>query len=380
MGEFPLMADATTNRHLSATVLLSKGLTPGKLRGLQRISNPNGTLTMLALDQNSSMIEMAQKALKGKGQDREPTYEEVVEAKLDLARQMSAAASGVLIDAYYGAFSAIATESIPAQKGILVRVEKSGSPKNKLGGPMGEYEPGLSVEKIKLMGADAVKLLAPFEPNEVISAEHNLAFIEQVADDCRRHDILFLLEPVAFTYNGEKKTDKSFLERKAATTIESARQLSRYCDVYKAEFPGTLGHESDSQLTDNLHALSEASERPWVLLSAGVDYPDYLKQVKMAMECGCSGVLGGRAFWKEYFTQDGDEARTKFAATIGQKRVADVDVVVREHGTPWFAKYGWSREDLAAIRASEGWHFRYATHAKAAGGTGGHVVRAGEVY
>ncbi len=48
MGEFPLMADATTNRHLSATVLLSKGLTPGKLRGLQRISNPNGTLTMLA--------------------------------------------------------------------------------------------------------------------------------------------------------------------------------------------------------------------------------------------------------------------------------------------------------------------------------------------
>ncbi len=117
-----------------------------------------------------------------------------------------------------------------------------------------------------------------------------------------------------------------------------------------------------------------------MLLSAGVDYPDYLKQVKMAMECGCSGVLGGRAFWKEYFTQDGDEARTKFAATIGQKRVADVDVVVREHGTPWFAKYGWSREDLAAIRASEGWHFRYATHAKAAGGTGGHVVRAGEVY
>ncbi len=108
------------------------------------------------------------------------------------------AASGVLIDAYYGAFSAIATESIPARKGILVRVEKSGSPKNKLGGPMGEYEPGLSVEKIKLMGADAVKLLAPFEPNEVISAEHNLAFIEQVADDCRRHDILFLLEPVAF--------------------------------------------------------------------------------------------------------------------------------------------------------------------------------------
>src|SRR3954462_1132029 len=197
-------AAPASTRHLGATVLLGKGLTPGKLRGLQRISNPNGTLTMLALDQNSSMIEMAQKALKGKGQDREPSYEEIVEAKLDMMRQMAPAASGVLIDAYYGAWSAIASGAVPPDKGMLVRVEKSGSPKNKAGGPMGEYEPGWSVEKIKLMGADAVKLLAPFEPGEPESAEHQLALIEDVHRDCRRFDILMLLEPIAFPFNGEK--------------------------------------------------------------------------------------------------------------------------------------------------------------------------------
>jgi tagatose 1,6-diphosphate aldolase len=374
------MATATTPRHLSATVLLGKGLTPGKYRGLQRISNPNGTLTMLALDQNSSMIEMAQKALKSKGADREPSYEEIVEAKVDMARQMAPAASGVLIDAYYGAWSAIASGAIPPSKGMLIRVEKSGSPKNKAGAPMAEYEPGWSVEKIKLMGADAVKLLAPFEPGEPMSAEHQFAMIEEVFNDCRKNDILFLLEPVAFPYNGEKKTDKAYIERKAATVIESARVISRYCDIYKAEFPGTLGVDSDEQLTDNLHALSEASERPWVLLSAGVDYPDYLKQVKLAMECGCSGVLGGRAFWKEYFLQDGAGARTKFAATEGIKRVGEVGQVVLNHASPWFSKYGLSQEDLTSVRASEGWHIRYAPTAKAAGGAGGHVVRAGEVY
>ena len=63
---------------------------------------------------------------------------------------------------------------------------------------MGEIEPGWSVEKIKLMGADAVKLLAPFEPGEPISAEHQFAFIEHVYDECKKYDILFLLEPVAF--------------------------------------------------------------------------------------------------------------------------------------------------------------------------------------
>ena len=374
------MATATHIRSIGATALLAKGLTPGKLRGLQRISNDNGTLTMLALDQNSSMIDMADKALKKKGENREPTYEEIVEAKLDLMRQMAGAASGVLIDSYYGAWPAIASGALPAHKGMLVRVEKSGGPKNKLNGPMGEDEPGWSVEKIKLMGADAVKLLAPFEPTESISAEHQLAMIQRIAEDCRRFDILFLLEPVAFPFGAEKKTDASFLDRKAETTIESARQLSALCDVYKSEFPGTMGHEPDDQLRDNLHALDAACDRPWVLLSAGVDYPDYLKQVEMSMESGASGVLGGRAFWKEYFLQDGAAARSEFAATTGVKRVADVDAVVRRDATPWYARFGLSIEDLAGVRVSEGWPSRYASTKSTSSTGGGHQVRPGEVY
>ena len=93
---------------------------------------------------------------------------------------MSPASSALLIDAYYGAWPAIATGSLGPHKGMLIRVEKSGSPKNKVGGPMGEVEPGWSVEKIKLMGADAVKLLAPFEPGEPVSAEHQFALIQHV--------------------------------------------------------------------------------------------------------------------------------------------------------------------------------------------------------
>lgn len=372
----------TTTKALGATALLGRGLTPGKLRGLQRISNPNGTLTMLALDQNSSMIDMAAKALKKKGEDRDPSYEEIVDAKIDMMRQMAPAASGVLIDAFYGAWPAIASFALPPDKGMLVRVEKSGAPKNKAGAPMGEIEPGWSVEKIKLMGADAVKLLAQFEPGEPESAEHQFALIEHVYEECKKHDILMLLEPIAFPYNGEKKDDKAYIARKAQTVIESARRISALCDIYKAEFPGTLDVETDDQLTDNLHALSEASVKPWVLLSAGVDYPQYLKQVKMAMETGCSGVLGGRAFWKEYFLQDGASARTQFAASEGIKRVSEVDKVVQEHGTPWFARYGLSMDDLHTTRAAEGWHARYAPHARSAPGynAGTPTYKAGEVY
>jgi tagatose 1,6-diphosphate aldolase len=375
------MASTANSGHLSTTVLFGKCLTPGKLRGLQRISNPNGTLTMVALDQNSSMIEMATKALKTKGQDREPTYEEIVEAKVDLARQLAPGASGVLIDSYYGAWSCVASGAIPPHTGLLVRVEMSGSPKNKVGAPMGLIEPGWSVAKIKLMGADAVKLLAQFEPTEPISAEHQFQLIEHVYAECKKYDILMLLETVAFPFGGEKKTDPKYVKRKAETVIESARQLSRFCDVYKAEFPGTLGQDSDDQLHDNLQALDAASERPWVLLSAGVDYPDYYKQVGMAMQAGASGVLGGRAFWKEYFLQDGGDARSQFAATTALKRVADVNTLVREHGSPWYTRYGFTAEDLTTVRATEGWHARYGSCLGAGSADGAPSKAApGEVY
>src|SRR5690606_32489086 len=126
-----------------------------------------------------------------------------------------------------------------------------------------------------------------------------------------------------------------------------ARLLSRHADIYKSEFPGTLGRESDDQLHDNLQALGAATERPWVLLSAGVDFEQYRRQVEMALESGgASGTLGGRAYWKEYFQRDTPGTRTEFAATTGRARVAEVAAMVRESGTPWFERCGLSAADF----------------------------------
>ena len=117
-----------------------------------------------------------------------------------------------------------------------------------------------------------------------------------------------------------------------------------------------------------------------MLLSAGVDYPDYYKQVQMALEAGASGVLGGRAFWKEYFLQDGAQARSQFAATTALKRVADVNTLVRERATAWSARYGFTKELLSSIRATEGWHARYGSSLGSSGGTAPGKRAAGDVY
>ena len=352
----------------SVSRLLGLNLTPGKLRGLQRISNPNGTLTMVAMDQNSSMINMITDSLKKKGENRAPTYEEIVEAKVMLARALAPHASACLVDAYYGVWNSVASFAIPPQTGLLIRVEKSGGGKNKYNAPLGAVEPGWSVEKIKRCGADAVKLLAQFEPREMESAEHQFQLIQQIYEDCQKHDILLLLETVAFPFGDEKKDSASFLDRKVETVIESARWLSRYCDIYKAEFPGWLGKHSDDELVGNVKELDRVCERPWVLLSAGVDYPQYKKQVEMSMKCGASGVLGGRAFWKEYFTFDTPAERQKFAETTSATRVKEIHDIVTKTATPWFARYGMTMEQLHGTRVAENWHFRYGSAESQSGG------------
>ncbi|MCS7167154.1 MAG: tagatose 1,6-diphosphate aldolase [Gemmatales bacterium] len=359
--------------------LLSLGLTPGKFRGLQRISNPNGTLTMVATDQNNSMINMFREAFKKQGQEREPTYEEMVEAKIDLARILGPECSGLLVDAYYGAWNVLASGSLPRNTGLLVRLEKSGGTKTPSGAIVTEIEPGWSVAKIKRMGADAVKLLVYFEPEEPESAEKQFLTVEKVYRECQRHDILLVLETVSFPYGGETKKSDSYLNRKPRTVIETARLMSHLCDVYKAEFPGTLGRESEGQLRENLHQLNEACRRPWVLLSAGVDYPEYKQQMELALRCGASGCLGGRAFWKEYFTYTDPDQRRQWLRTEAAKRVREIHDMVQRQGTPWFRRYGLTEGQIASIRCLEGWHFRYA-ETERPGASGRDPVSPDDVY
>ena len=336
-------------------------MTQGKLLGMQRIANANGTLTMLALDQNSSIIRMARAALARVGEAREPTYDEIVQAKLDLAHGLGKKASAVLLDSVYGAWHAVCAFKFPPQAGLIVRLERTGADATlDASGKLTVIEPGWSVAKIKRMGADAVKLLVFYEPTHAESAQRQRDLVEQVARDCDEHDIVLLLEALSYPFAGEEKTSRSYLERKPTTVIDTARHLSGLADVYKAEFPGTLGRDADEQLAANLEALDQASVRPWVLLSAGVDFADYERQVRMAVEHGASGVLGGRAFWKEYFDHDDPKARTAFLRTEGVRRLAAIDKIVKQHARPWFKKYRLTRGRFARVRIPEGWHRAYA--------------------
>jgi tagatose 1,6-diphosphate aldolase len=346
------------------TALEITSMTPGKLLGMQRITNPNGTLTLLALDHNSAILKLAKAALERIGEKREPTYDEIVAGKLNLTQILGKKAGAILLDTAYGAWHAVCAFRCPMPAGLILRLERSGAATTPDGvGRTTGIEEGWSVAKSKRLGANAVKLRVPYDPSHVESVERQRTLVEQVARACDEHDILFLLETLSYPLAGETSDSASYIERKPTTVIDTARHLSGLCDVYAAELPGTLGRESDAQLAANLDALNAASVRPWVLLSAGADFTDYEKQVRMAVEHGASGVLGGRAFWKEYYSYDKEAERVNFLRTEGLRRLSVVADIVKKHAQPWFKKYRLSKGSFARCKVPEGWHRNYAGRA-----------------
>ncbi|MCK9357814.1 MAG: tagatose-bisphosphate aldolase, partial [Dehalococcoidia bacterium] len=74
----------------------------GKYRGMQRMSNERGCLSMCALDHRGSL----QKMLK-EGLGSEPGYQDMVDFKFDVCRALSPHCSAILLDPVYGAAQAI---------------------------------------------------------------------------------------------------------------------------------------------------------------------------------------------------------------------------------------------------------------------------------
>jgi tagatose 1,6-diphosphate aldolase len=69
-------------------------------------------------------------------------------------------------------------------------------------------------------------------------------------------------------------------------------------------------------------------------LSAGVSYDTFVKQVRIACESGASGVMAGRAVWKEAVTLDSVK-RNDFLKSVGYERMQRLGLLCEELGRPF---------------------------------------------
>lgn len=320
-------------------------LSIGKLRGLQQTSTHRNVIAALAADQRGSL----QKALGGDSPDA-VTYSQMADFKAEVARIVAPAASAMLLDPIFGAHEAIGQGALPNNIGLLVAVEETGY-EGDATSRRTALLPQWSVAKIKRMGAQAVKLLIYYHPDSDRAAEQE-ALLDQVIADCREQDIPLFVEPLSYSIDPAVKTLPNADRRRVV--IATARQLIRPgVDILKAEFPVDAKQTQDeAEWADACAELTEASPAPWVLLSAGVDFSTYIRQVQVALNNGCSGVLAGRAVWKEATTKTGLE-RTRFLETTARERMQILTDLCNALGRPWSAHYS------GAGTLDESWYAQY---------------------
>ena len=86
------------------------------------------------------------------------------------------------------------------------------------------------------------------------------------------------------------------------------------------------------------------------MLSAGVDFDTFARQVAIACKAGASGYLAGRAIWKEGVTLTG-EAQMRFWQETARPRLQQLAEIASEHARPWTNHYPYAVETPA-----KGWH------------------------
>ena len=285
-----------------------KPITIGKLRGLQQISSKRGTITALALDHRQNL----RKANPAFVDDAE-----LSRFKLDVTKSLAHRATAVLLDPEVSAAQAIAQRSIPGSVGLVVAVESTGYTGDATA-RHAQIIPGWSVEKAKRMGASAIKLLVYYHPNSP-TAKETENFTAKIAEECARHDLALMLEPLSYSLDENKQLSS---EEKRYVVVETAKRLTPLnVDILKAEFPLDATDMDEAKWMSACREISGASVTPWILLSAAVEYDVFLRQVTAACNAGASGIAVGRAVWKEAVTMNGDE-RMKFLRTVAKYRLS----------------------------------------------------------
>jgi tagatose 1,6-diphosphate aldolase len=321
-------------------------MTPGKIAGLNAVSDQRGVIAAVAMDQRGLLRNMLARELGVS----EPPAAMMEEFKALVARTLTREASSILLDLEYGLE---ATKDIN-HKGLLLAYEHAGYRPEKPERLPSLFE-GWSALRIKESGANAVKILVyytPFEKEWV--NERKKAWVERVGAECKAVDIPLFLECLGYDVHGEGEASVAYAQRKPEIVLKSIEEFTqdRYgADALKIEVPFQMVHVEGTKAFQGIkiHTRAEAMEllrteasltsKPIVYLSAGVSSEVFLETLELAAESGAKfhGVLAGRATWQDgvlIFARNGPAALEEWLNTVGLENVKDINKVLAA-ARPW---------------------------------------------
>jgi tagatose 1,6-diphosphate aldolase len=323
-------------------------LTPGKLAGLNAVSDARGVIAAAAMDQRGS-LQKSLAAARGATADAH----DLEVFKLHVTDTLTKYASAILLDPEFGLPAAQHRNG----KGLLLAYEKTGYDAN-TPGRLPDLLDVWSVRRLVEAGADCIKILlyyTPFDTPEINEFKH--AWIERIGDECRAHDVPFFLEFVGYDAEGGNEKSVEYARKKPAIVAGAMKEFSkpRYgVDVLKVEVPivmefvqGTKAYKGESAYTraealEHFRSAAATTDLPFIYLSAGVSNPVFIETLELAGESGVAfnGVLCGRATWKDaipIYAKEGETAFQDWLNTVGVENIQNVNKAL-EAATSWHSK------------------------------------------
>jgi tagatose 1,6-diphosphate aldolase/sulfofructosephosphate aldolase len=290
---------------------------------LADIASDDGVFAIIAMDQRNTLRRMF-KAL-----DIDASDHDLRAAKTDVARALTPAATGILLDPTYGVPAVTETQALAPDCGLLVAAEPSIRDSYN-GEPRTHRDPELNARWVAAQGGDAVKFLVQLRadrPNPKIGepdlVREVLDVCREIIADCKSTGLPAVIENLVYELPGEQLSGKA----RETAIIEAARALDELdIDLLKLEYPGSP--EACRRLADAIH-------RPWAVLSAGVPFEQFSDVLKIAFdEGGASGFIAGRSIWREALPLSGVE-RQRFLDTVARPRLDDLVTVANQRAHPW---------------------------------------------
>jgi tagatose 1,6-diphosphate aldolase len=317
-------------------------LTPGKLWGMRRMADASGLFKMTAVDQRPPIKNPI---AKYRGTEEAP-YDDVAGFKALLIETLQSESSALLLDPHYAVPRGV--HLLSPQKGLIVTLEDSifnETPEGRLSFQIDDW----SVEKIKRMGGDAVKVLAWYRPDAGrIVNEHQQDFVKRIGDACQRFDIPFLFELLVYPLARDAHQTKDYVEmkgKKADDVLASVREFARPeygVDVFKLESPVNAaavpeaGGEGSAEIQAVFDEMGSLAARPWVMLSAGAGKAQFRNILAHAYKAGASGYLAGRAIWLDAFSHFPDWSRMRSDLSgEGVAYMRDLNALTDAEALPW---------------------------------------------
>ncbi len=321
-------------------------LTPGKLAGLKAVSNEQGVIAAAAMDQRGSL----KKSLGPKASEQD-----LIDFKIAVSEVLTRYASAILLDPEWGLPAAKARNK---KAGLLLAYEKTGYDKL-TPGRLPDLLDLWSVRRLKEAGADCIKILLYYAPSDPKSVnEHKHAWAERIGDECVANDIPFFLEIIGYEEGLDEKS-LAYAKKKPEIVMAYMREFSKpqyNVDVLKLEVPvnmkfveGTKSFKgekaySKAEAMEIFRKSAEATNKPFIYLSAGVSNAEFSETLELVGESGVkyNGVLCGRATWADgvpIFAEKGLAAFREWLEVEGVKNIQNVNEKLKA-ASPWYPIYG----------------------------------------